>query len=412
MNCLLAQRRLVPIYLSTSGTLFSIPTLRTFSSKTSKGKSKSSDSPEKKAESPADTQKPAPQKIPQRLRRKKSNLTVARQLTKEVKDGQGLAILKPGNAISSNKTQFYRSTASGTYRRTHQLPLLNASALLNTKDYCVSSANSATSKSGTEAARRLLRGKRDFVAHLRQHVLRKAPTRGASPTSFVLQGHGVPVQLLQDHINLADGILTQEHDAAAVSFQQYRDRSDDTRHAYELSSNWIMRVRSKTGTNLANRLAHDGPWAASMELYLAAMNRITTALGVVLQHEIGEIVDEYEDEYENVFTETSQVSSYPPAARHWNVEFLRGLTYPPEWVPPYEPSNSSEVSKDPSPVPMVEWIPLQGALAPGHVTVRVQGFASSPSYDNTRMRRRKPQAVTLCFDACFRNPTLPSSVQS
>jgi hypothetical protein len=88
---------------------------------------------------------------------------------------------------------------------------------------------------------------------------------------------------------------------------------------------------------------------------------------------------------------------------HWNVEFLRNLSF----VPQLLPADTGEPVS-----PIVEWVARTGISAPGRVIITLQGFAN-PHHRNfqhkdsdqpTRQRQRglPPVAVTLVFDACFR----------
>jgi len=100
-----------------------------------------------------------------------------------------------------------------------------------------------------------------------------------------------------------------------------------------------------------------------MELYLTVMNRLACHLGLVL----------LDDE---------------KSMSHWNVDIMRGLAYPPQLVPTNDP--------------IVEWMPRTGIAAPGHVCIRLQGFAETYEKEES-LRRKKRLPVTLVFDACFRN---------
>ena len=79
--------------------------------------------------------------------------------------------------------------------RRHAPHVLNASVWLDTLRYIKQSSDASTTRSGTEGARRLLRGRAEWT-----HVVRKHVRRGTA-TEYELHGHGVPSQLLQDHIS-------------------------------------------------------------------------------------------------------------------------------------------------------------------------------------------------------------------
>jgi hypothetical protein len=332
----------------------------------------------------------------------------------------------------------------------HTLSAINASALLNTKEYCLKSAAAATSNSGTEAARRLLRGKKDIVNILRQHVVYPRqqndgnandprqqnvhpyqPRQHEPPVPHTLQGHGVPTQLLQNHLDLAGELLdVTPGNVAEVSFQNWSG---------ELSLDW-MRVRSQDGHSsvrpwpvVVPQTAHDNDngdgdgsgdamasWDQDMALYLSVMNRLATQLSLVLQTQSppstptntrdtsAAPTTTMTDEYNNVFSSfkssstEQQIPMHPPPPRYWNVKVWRGMALAADSLPA-------------EPCPVVEWTPVQGLEAPGHVCIRLQGFPTMTSSSNgmtSTSTRKQPQAVTLSFTACFRNNTAPSSSSS
>lgn len=95
---------------------------------------------------------------------------------------------------------------------------------------------------------------------------------------------------------------------------------------------------------------------------------------------------------------------------HWNVEFRRELAFDPQLLPP-------DTSSEPL-LPIVEWVARQGINAPGQVVITLQGFANPlhrayqhwgddaddhPDQRSLPLRRHRPVAITLIFDACFRN---------
>ena len=99
------------------------------------------------------------------------------------------------------------------------LQAMNASALLDPLKYCKTSSRLSSNRtgvsrsiSGTDAARRLLRGKKDFILAARS--LKNQPA--------LLEGHGVPHQLFQHCIDMADALLLQySPDAVECTFHNY-----------------------------------------------------------------------------------------------------------------------------------------------------------------------------------------------
>lgn len=124
---------------------------------------------------------------------------------------------------------YYYSTPSHDSRRVSTskptprlvLPVMNASALLDPLKYCKKSSRLSFNRngvnrsiSGTDAARRLLRGKKDFILAARS--LKSQPT--------LLEGHGVPPQLFQHCIDMADALLLQYSPAVVeCTFHNYNN---------------------------------------------------------------------------------------------------------------------------------------------------------------------------------------------
>lgn len=93
---------------------------------------------------------------------------------------------------------------------------LFASAILDPKTYCKLSASSTSTISGSDAARRLLRGKRNFRETMRKELtLRPKDVLKI----YVLEGHGVPVQLWEHLLQEARAWLQSEDSAHELSVQ-------------------------------------------------------------------------------------------------------------------------------------------------------------------------------------------------
>lgn len=249
------------------------------------------------------------------------------------------------------------------------LPTLNASSLLHTKSYCVKSAKNST-KSGTAAARRLLRGQHDFLQVVRKLV----PVQHR----FHLKGHGVPSQLLEEHIHLANDVLSYYNNAAACSFHSISES--------------VQRIRIRTeGSNQVanwppNYSRQEYSWDESLQLYFKVMQRMAKRLGdVLISPPMRENANEpnsttwTKDEYDNEFDSVFLSSSTKP--HHWNVEFAR----------------VSQSHDMPEPLITVEFTPiLQGPSAPGHVRLQLRGQPKKISSGQSR------NGVVMSVDAAFR----------
>lgn len=178
---------------------------------------------------------------------------------------------------------------------------MNASALLDPLNYCKRSANltphvksGGRSISGTDAARRLLRGKKDLLAAARK--LNNAPV--------LLDGHGVPLALFQHCVDMADALLYHYGpDVVECSFHNYyNNKSNNTASTNKTPLH--VRVRRQDATNSClpppsfdnmSRISsgngkrdiaesnEDIDWDHNLTLYLTVMERLAKNLSKVLE---------------------------------------------------------------------------------------------------------------------------------
>jgi hypothetical protein len=280
-----------------------------------------------------------------------------------------------------------------------QFPQIRATAWLDPAMYCRGGGKSIA---GTDAARKLLRGKKDLMELLGYAVHNsKFASSKQKQQSFVLQGHGVPPQMLQHHVDFAASLLTRLS-AAEVSFKQFNvSQHHNSAGASEAVRDirWTHVRDCETGENRAVPWPlEDGVhWEDDLQLYWTVMNRIATRLGLaVLLKRPRDLPPYYENNQRNSSTEdrmpmapSNSLLKTPP--HHWKVEFSREWHFAPEQLPPVNTRRSQLY-------PILEWAPLDGVAAPGHVCIRLQGTSSIDDMESL--------AVSLSFDACFRtNPT-------
>jgi len=271
-------------------------------------------------------------------------------------------------------------------RRRRMLPIVNAAALLDTTNYCKRSAfpGGVVSRSGTEAAKRLLRGKKDLIDMLRGHIILQQSQR-----PFCLAGHGVPKQLLQDHINMGDSILSHFNEPAEISLSNMDEYSDP------LSPD-CMRIRDQDGQSrmwawppqpqfqapkegddeeAQHRLEDiSQKWSHSFTLYLSVMDRIANKLGLVGSY------------------------LHKDTRKEWKVKMFRGMAYPLEVI---SRPDDEDIG---APVPILEWAPGNRISdKQPHVSIRLQGMSDLDlgSSDGTMGEPGGVHPVTLVFDACF-----------
>ena len=137
------------------------------------------------------------------------------------------------------------SSSSASPQKKNIMQSMNASALLDPLNYCKGSAklsphvsNGSRSISGTDAARRLLRGKKDFLLAARK--LDNAPV--------LLDGHGVPSALFQHCVDMADALLRHYGpDVVECSFHNYYNDNKNNSSSSKVPLH--VRVRRRDATN-------------------------------------------------------------------------------------------------------------------------------------------------------------------
>mmetsp|Transcript_53147 Transcript_53147/g.64021 ORF Transcript_53147/g.64021 Transcript_53147/m.64021 type:complete len:444 (+) Transcript_53147:193-1524(+) len=125
-----------------------------------------------------------------------------------------------------------------------------------------------------------------------------------STKSFVLTGHGVPEQLLEDHIDLCDAVLSRHGPKAECSFHNI---------CGDLNVDWMC-IRKPHRDNTVSRWpppSRDDDIEHRLNLYLTVMNRLATTIQRALNND--------------------NIKYYN--GPHWNVKLLRGLSYPPFTLP-------------------------------------------------------------------------------
>lgn len=316
---------------------------------------------------------------------------------KLVKDKSNVPILIPGRFIKDKEEELpiHKNAAQDnqdgkTRRRRRKLPIVNAAAILDKNTYCKKSAfpGGVTTKSGHEAAKRLLRGKKDLVDMIRGTIVFQQSQR-----PFCLTGHGVPPQLLQDHIDMADAIL-QNFDEPTEC--QLTSNLGDSISSTDPSCPDSMTIRRQDGQTRvwawppqrllqrstkeenAEKL-HDVSqnWDNSLVLYLAVMDRLSREMG------------------------TSTVGSYlhRESRKYWKVKMHRGMAYSDELI------SRPDDEEDGRPVPILEWNPLSSAKTTNnehpHVSIRLQGTPQRTNNEAVNDESPVQNSVTLIYDAIF-----------
>ena len=275
-----------------------------------------------------------------------------------------------------------------------KLPIvsLDASALLDPLAYCKTSAKVAhthgvsQSISGTDAARRLLRGKREFISVARSI---------RSPA--LLTGHGVPPELLQHCIDMADALMQfYGPNTVEISFHNYNhENSNETKLPH------ILRIRGQDGTNRCSNwpMPTTVDWDYHMSLYVTVMERLVRNLGLVLagrSEPDQSIMGDEESEERNYCDVMSSPLLFPNSSHipQWNVGILRGGVFQ------FFNGADGKPNDDVKPCPIVELSHLHhDSEILGHLLIRLQGNSlPNRAFHVGKTGRR----VSLVFDACFR----------
>jgi hypothetical protein len=311
-------------------------------------------------------------------------------LEHEISDSGGKLIWVPAKAVVA--------AANHSMATTSQFPQIRATAWLDPAMYC---RDGGKSIAGTDAARKLLRGKKDLMELLGYAVHSSKLNGKQKHQSYVLQGHGVPPQMLQHHIDFAAALLTRLG-ASEVSFKQFNVMQHHNSVAASEAVGdirWTQVRDVETGENRAVSWPLEGGvhWEDDLQLYWTVMNRIATRLGLAVLLKRPRDTQSYDKDRPTSSTDNSlsvspsnSLLKTPP--HHWKVEFSRNWHFASEQLPPVNTRGSQLY-------PILEWAPLEGVASPGHVCIRLQGLAST---DNDTV---EAIPVSLCFDACFRSNT-------
>jgi hypothetical protein len=263
------------------------------------------------------------------------------------------------------------------------LKSMNASALLNPREFCASSAKSththnvSRSINGTDAARRLLRGKRECLVAARKMINAFSP--------LMLSGHNVPPQLLQHFINMGFHLLQHYGpDAEECSFHNYHHegktgnnnigKSNDNNNNVSLPLHVRVRQRDSTNACLPPPAAYDSriydngffiDWDHHLELYLTVMQNFANPLGKIFDFTgapppTNNNGKGHDDENASSSQRATNNSRPPPIDKYdfendadgydlaaspllfdsppprWNVDILRGKYYDLQLVPPMD----------------------------------------------------------------------------
>lgn len=313
-------------------------------------------------------------------------------------DGPPL-IIAPGTVqsfASLPHAPFDRSHSNSRDTFVHKNWTVNVSPFLDPEDYSKKSSffGASPTKDGTLAAIRLNQGKKTLVELLQDNIKehnRKQQTKsskennaGVEPRSFVIIGHGVPKQLLQQHVDMADFLLKYFTNASYISFKN--NSGGDLER---------MEVYPKKG----KRTLEQWPFEPNSnsdhqkQLYLTVMDRIAVPLNEVLWTSVSK-TPQVEQDVDDDFVMSS--TSLPASLKEWKVDLLRGSEYP----------------SDSFLMLIVKFMLPENDSASGHIAISLCGKANIDNSRATRNKRRlQAGLVTLRFTATFENPNRKNSLK-
>ena len=329
-----------------------------------------------------------------KLRIQSSNRRFKTNRKKDWKNYESSQLTNQVLPVIQTSSYYYHSRRNRTLDETSStlsaprlaLPVMNASAILDPLSYCKTSAKTAHTHgvnrgiSGTDAARRLLRGKKDFLV-----------TARGLRVPALLEGHGVPPQLFQHCIDMGDFFLRKYGE----------DVVECTFHNYNSASKLPQVIRSRTRNGSTPWPWPPPPdtlggvdWNHQLTLYLTVMERLACHLGLVFQRKHQHVISSEEDDDDDDFISSPLLFPDSPVYPRWNVDVLRGAYFDLHRI---DESSSNDNTNIP-PLPIVEF--SHGAETTGHVVIRLQG-KTLPNQDFSE--ERSGHLVTLVFDACFVN---------
>jgi hypothetical protein len=290
------------------------------------------------------------------------------QLDNEITDSGGKTIWIPARSIID------KDLVTAT-----KLPQINASAWLDPSTYCRGGGKSIA---GTVAARQLLHGKKDLMEVLGHAVYSSTSKIAQRLQSVAINGHGVPPQLLQHHIDSAD-ILLCDANASEIFLKDFtkpnsHDSASTTDVLRDVCYSHIRDVATGENRVIPWPMDNGTDSASDMQLYFTVMNRIATQMGlpVLLKN------PRATQPLSQVHTLRSRLGDNL-LPHYWRIQFSQEKHFLTDNLPK---TRSQPI------IPVIMWTPLDGIAWPGHVCIRLQGESSTSG-----------RPISLCFDAYFRS---------
>lgn len=288
--------------------------------------------------------------------------------------------LTPGfqpTAITGDNIGFYHGSTFYDGAPPNVLPILNASPILSPGKYVRQSSWSSAShqynnkkgtKGGTDAARRLVDARREFMCLMNKELLGGSQQHSASGNQnhnkksegvvvadvrkiYVLTGHGVPTELLSHLIQVVRGwtitssTTQKQHSSSSVvqfSFQNVHNSTLLNRDEIQVihANGTTSKLFDTTSNNhsLLSTNNNGDDWEHDFELYMVVMDRIASRLAsfVLLQprSDMSTTTLAVDDHNNNEAILGSSGSVITPASlKRWNVTMMKGEALPLSLLP-------------------------------------------------------------------------------
>lgn len=308
-----------------------------------------------------------------------------------------------------------------------ELPILDASPFLDSTLYIKKSSKASHTIGGIDATKRLLTGQkqvRSWIWRKDEETCRQGIGGRPKGVEFGLVGHGVPCQLLQDHVDTAWELL---NDLERINTP--KGTTTDEKQVVEcdfyngngwLDFDWI-KVHLRDGEKLNYPTQHSSSHGITsnskplqinshhIKLYLTVMRRMSNVFGSILisgkdnNSTSGHDIQINPDKYWK--------KDVPTPMQHWRATIKRGFIYPPSVTGPFR---QYDVTLGWTGPPIVELFPGKCgddlmASVPSFVRITLQGIPTvfwgknkeDDGEEGDVTNRDDMVPVSLAFEACF-----------
>ena len=359
--------------------------------------------------------------------------------SRSVKHPNNNSFLTPGfqpTKITGDNIGFYHGSTFYDGAAPHVLPILNASPILSPGKYVRQSSWSADSKkgtkSGTDAALRLVDARREFTSLMNKELLGGGSQQFLSNNNrnhsgsdgvvtdvrkiYVLTGHGVPSELLLHLIQVVRG-WTISLSSLPQSTQTHHHLSSIVQFSFQnvhnstlLDRDQIQLIHDNGSTskliedNNYQMLNHGGDWEHEFDLYMVVMDRIASRLASLVllnphppHHSHADMSTTTVDgKYCNSNEEATIGSSgsliTPASLTKWNVTMMKGEALPLSLL-----VSSKERQQSSNTILTVEWVLNKRRNDCCNIILRLQDDGSTTDLEDGRGR----EPISLVFDGMY-----------